>query len=641
VKIRPFQTDFPHLSLGWLLGLLLLALPPAAARARQAPAAHLATFAAGGGPREEGGVYHLLDAARTPGQLNAVAFPATQRGAFARLTLRCRLRVLKGGEGGAFLFLNTADYGRRGPAPFVRHWTVPNLAGSFAVGIDVYDPPVEKPSGRLANYQGRPQREVSLHWDGREIVRRVAPVEFRGEFADCEILVEQVAGGAEITVRLAGAAVYDHFFLPGMHPYEARLAIGAGTTEQATTKFDVKDLAFTQTSPAKRQRPPLHFELFNHVRIANPNPAARRQVTLPPADWAFARLILTLELHDAGPQWDGWDRTGSLAVIDADGVRHVILPFITSFRTPGRWQVDVTPFRPWLSGPVTFEIAIGTDTPKKRGFMLSASLDFYHGTPKLEPFRIVPLWTGTAHYRSAANHFSDFFPPRSVAIDAATRAAKLFITTSGHNKVGEFTPSRRSVIFAPEKGGDPAAERRFSNLLWRSDCYLNPVRPQAGTWYYARAGWAPGDVVRPWRIDLTPAIVPGRTAELRYQPEPYDFSNLPADRRPTEAQIDQATQIVNAYLILYRTPADLQPAPFLRVLDVDAGSNAARAGIREGDYLLSYAGERPTTIEALRAAIRKAAAAGKKRVTVGISRGDRQLELELEPGRMGVLLEEE
>jgi len=500
---------------------------------------------------------------------------------------------------------------------------------------------VNQSSGPLDNYQGLPQREVSLHWDGREIVRRVAPVEFRGNFADCEILVQQVAGGAEITVRLAGAAVYDHYFLPGMHPYEARLAIGAGTTEQATTEFGIRDLAFTQASPAKRQRPPLQFELFNHARIANPNPLARRQVTLPPADWAFARLILTLKLHDAGPQWDGWDRTGSLAVIGSDGVRHVILPFITSFRTPGRWQVDVTPFRPWLSGPVAFEIAIGTDARKKHGFMLSAALDFYHGTPDLEPFRIVPLWTGTAHYRSAANHFSDFFPPRSVAIDAATRAAKLFIATSGHTKVGEFTPSRRMVIFAPEKGGNPAMERHFTNRLWKSDCYLNPVRPQAGTWYYARAGWAPGDVVRPWWIDLTPDMVPGRTAELRYLPEPYDFTEVPENQRPTEAQIDQANQIVNAYLILYRSPEGQVPAPFLRVLEVEADSNAARGGIREGDYLVSYAGERPTTIEALRAAISKAAAAGKKRVTVGISRGNRRQELELDPGRMGVLLEEE
>ncbi|MEJ2700364.1 MAG: peptide-N-glycosidase F-related protein, partial [Desulfuromonadales bacterium] len=172
-------------------------------------------------------------------------------------------------------------------------------------------------------------------------------------------------------------------------------------------------------------------------------------------------------------------------------------------------------------------------------------------------------------------------------------------------------------------------------------CYLNPVRPQPGTWYYSRAGWAPGEVVRPWWIDLTPDIVPGRTAELRYLPEPYDFSGMPAAERPTEKEIDQATQVVCAYLILYRSPVGLMPAPFLRVLGVEVASNAARAGIREGDYLIRYAGERPATIEALRAAIRKAAAAGRKRVTVGISRGDQRLEVKLDPGRMGVLLEEE
>ncbi len=39
-----------------------------------------------------------------------------------------------------------------------------------------------------------------------------------------------------------------------------------------------------------------------------------------------------------------------------------------------------------------------------------------------------------------------------------------------------------------------------------------PNRPQFGTWKFSRAGWAPGDVVHPWWIDLTPHLVPGATA---------------------------------------------------------------------------------------------------------------------------------
>ncbi|MEM9373265.1 MAG: peptide-N-glycosidase F-related protein, partial [Planctomycetota bacterium] len=33
--------------------------------------------------------------------------------------------------------------------------------------------------------------------------------------------------------------------------------------------------------------------------------------------------------------------------------------------------------------------------------------------------------------------------------------------------------------------------------------YLNPCRPQRGTWKFDRAGWAPGDLVLPWAVDVS------------------------------------------------------------------------------------------------------------------------------------------
>lgn len=638
--MTPNKNKYSNLTLTRFAALLIWMLIPAVAHAQDVPAMHLSTFAAGSGPVYADDVLRLLDGDGTPGQSNAVAFDQEQEGAYERLQLRCRLRVLAGGDGGALVFLNTAEYGRRGPAPFVKSWVEPNLAGTFAVGIDVHNPPKQEQGGFRGNYQGLPQREVSLHWDGREIVKRVSPVEFRGNFTDCEILVQHVIGGAEVTLSLAGVTVYDRYFMAGMLPYPARLALGAGTRNDTSTEFDVRDLVFTTGEPARPRRVPKHIEIFNHVLTGGGVNAYEKKVTLPSLNWAYGRVILTLELHDAGPDWDKWDRNGSLSVVDPDGVKRDIVPFITSFRTPGYWQVDVTHFRPWLAGPVTFEIATTTDGDNNSSYMLSAALDFYHGTPELEPFRIVPLWNGTAQYRSDENHFRDFFTPRTFSSDESTKATRLFITTTGHSKVGEFTPSRRTLILAPVKGGESAAEVRFENVLWKSDCYLNPNRPQFGTWEYARAGWAPGDVVRPWWIDLTSHLVPGQPAELRYEPEPYDFSGVPEDRRPATEQINRARQLVRAYLILYRSAAHLVPVPPLQVIDVEAGSNAAHSGLLAGDYLESYDGVRQQTIDALRAAIRDAAAAGKKQIPVVIYRDSEQLMITLEPGRMGVKLAE-
>lgn len=609
--------------------------------AQEPPNFHLSSFEAGSGPSHRNGTYSLLDKDGTFGQSNALSFDLAQDGEFEQETLRCQIRLLPGGDGGAFIFLNTEEYGKRGPAPFLKSWVEPNLAGTFAVGIDVHNPPNTEPFGEWGNYQGLPEREVSLHWDGREIVKRVAPTEFRGSFTECEISIHYVIGGAEITVRLAGAAVYDGYFLPEMAPYESRLAIGAGTRSDAATEFDVKDLTFTKSEPASPRRSANHFEVFNHVLTNSTGRYHEKEIVLPPLEWAYGRVILTLGIHDAGPNWNKWDQAGHLYVVDKDGTEHDIAPFITSFRTPCQWKVDVTHFRPLLSGNVTFKLVAGTSFENNRGYMMSVSLDFYRGTLDLEPYRIIPLWNGTAHYKSPDNHFSDFFTPQTVKIDAITKQARLFITTTGHTKVGEFTPAERTVIFTPDKNIAPEKALRFKNVLWRSDNYLNPVRPQAGTWQYARAGWAPGDMVRPWWIDLSPHMIPGKTSELRYEPKAYDFAKRPEEKRPSDELVNQAKHVVRSYLILYRTPSELLQPPALRVLDVEEASNASRAELQEGDYIESYNNIQPDTIEALRAAIQQAEQSGQKRIAIIIYRDAKRIVRELDPGRMGVTLVEQ
>jgi hypothetical protein len=616
-----------------LLPVLLVLAPAAQADGPEAgaAAAHLSRFGEGAGPRRDGGAFHLLDEAHTPLQSNAVAFDRDRPGTFRTLRLDARLRVDEGGDGGAFLFLDTASYGVRGPAPFLPSWSEPNLAGSFAVGIDVHDPPSHETFTAQGNYQDLPQREVSLHWDGREIVKRVSPAEFRGKTSDLSISVEHVVGGAEVSVSIAGASVYDHYFVPGMTPYECRLAIGAGTLAKATTVFDVEAIRFVREHPAPPARPPLHVEVFNHVLTNSSKTAYDREVDLPPETWAFARVLLTLDIHDAGGDWDEWDRNGEVSVWTDDGTKLGIVPFITSYRTPCHWVVDVTAFRPLLAGRRKIEIAAGTTFYKNRGFMMSVSLDFHHGVPKAVPYRVVPLWVGTAHYRSDENHFQDFFQPREVAVDAEATACRVFLAVTGHSQVGEFTPSKRTLVFA---AGDDAPPERFGSRLWKTDCYLNPNRPQFGTWQFSRAGWAPGDVVRPWWVDLTPYLRPGRTAHLRYETEPYDFSQ--AGEKPTRAQIDEARQVVRAYLILYRTPKDLVPAPTLRIVGVEKAGNAAKAGLKAGDYLQAYDGTPISSLSNLRKAIQAAQAAGRKRVAVVVFRGAERIEVDLPAGHMGI-----
>ena len=114
---------------------------------------------------------------------------------------------------------------------------------------------------------------------------------------------------------------------------------------------------------AAPRRPPLHVEVFNHVLTDNGKTSYERTVDLPPAAWAFGRVLLTLQIHDAGDDWDEWDRNGHLYVFDDDGNKWDFVPFITSYRTECHWEVDVTHFRPLLAGRTKFEIAAGTLLP--------------------------------------------------------------------------------------------------------------------------------------------------------------------------------------------------------------------------------------------------------------------------------------
>lgn len=630
-----------HTILSLLLGLLTVASPPV-------QEAQPAQFGSGGGLTMAEGTYRLLDTTGSFDQSNAVAFGREVEGARESASLTAELRVLEGGDGGAFVFLSTADYGSQGPAPYVAAWTAPNFAGSFAVGVDVHNPKDEDPFRGHGNYQGLPQREVSLHFDGRELVKRVTETEFRGDWAALEITMRGVSGGSEVSVTIGESKVYDAFFVAGMSPYESRLVMGASTLGDAATEFDVRDVKLTYGEVAAVPRPAIHFQVFNHVLTDNAMTAFQTEVELPPANWEFGRVILTLQIHDGGDSWDEWDRNGTVSVWDDEGNKHTIVPFITSYRTECFWQVDVTAFRPWLAGKTKFEVAAGTGFYKNLGFMMSVDLDFHHGQPVAagkvsSPFRIIPLWEGTAHYRSHENHYKDFFVPRDIEIPGDSQEIRVLTYVTGHSQIGEFTPServisvRRDMAVTIDGQFFDEDQREYRSTLWKADCYLNPNRPQGGTWKYSRAGWAPGDVVAPWEVSLA-NVFSLDLIEIRYIARPYDFSDLPEADRPDLGTIGAANQVVSSYLVLYDGGEDLVPAPVLRVTGVTGGSSAAAAGVQVGDYLASYHGMPVDSVEQLSAAKAAATEAGLEMAKIVIYRGAERMDLEMATGQMGVNL---
>jgi hypothetical protein len=103
-----------------------------------------------------------------------------------------------------------------------------------------------------------------------------------------------------------------------------------------------------------------------------------------------------------------------------------------------------------------------------------------------------------------------------------------------HQNAAEFMPADRTVTVNGQV---------WTNTLWYSECYLNPCRPQGGTWKYERAGWAPGALVRPWDIDVTESLGPDGALRIEY--DPMDYVN--------EARAERlADHWVEAQIIFYR-----------------------------------------------------------------------------------------
>ncbi|MHC5081795.1 MAG: peptide-N-glycosidase F-related protein, partial [Planctomycetota bacterium] len=443
-------------------------------------------YGGGSGPYIKEGILHLLDGSSTRVQANTMGFPRRAEGAYRKVEFTCKLRVLPGAEGGHIAFLHTGEYASSGPAPYLPRMEMPNLEKSFAVGIDVSNPPNKEWFRGPGNIYGHPEREVSLHWDGREIVKRRAAKEFRGDaFVAWTLTLKFVVGGAEVTVGAGEEKIYDRYFIPGMVPYEFRIGLGAWTGGKAAV-FDMEEMELKAEEKASRAAAPLNFNLFNYVQTTRAKGRFAAEVELPPSSWAFGRVIMKIHIH-GGARWDEWDRCASVGVEAGEGKELKIVRLITSYKTPCYWEVDVTDFRTLLAGKTKFFLRAGT-IYEDRGFLMSVDLDYYPGMPALHAFRVVPLWNGVVKYGSDDSPFGGFYENREVEIDEKAVAARLHLVHTGHRQVGEFTPAPRTLV---------VNGKTFEDVLWRDDCYLNPNRPQFGTWKFSRAGWAPGDICHP------------------------------------------------------------------------------------------------------------------------------------------------
>lgn len=470
----------------------------------------------------------------------SVGFPAQTADHFETIELRWTLTMNTGTEGAGFVWLDTAEHGTEGAAPSCEQWEAPSLPRAFGIGFDASNPPNRDPFRGSGNTYDRPQHEVSLHWDGREIHKMTTPNEFRDEKPHAvRARVQFVSGGALVSLSIDDDVLYADYFIADMTAYVGRAGMGARNSEIAGDTH-IDDFGVHLTGAISAPAAPLSLIAIDRQLNDKAHPTTTGEVEFPANTDAFGRIILTLRLDKPATRFDPWDRTAEIFVYDDAGEKYELVRYITPYHKGGVWKVDVTHFRSLLTGTRKIEQHCGT---QGEGWVVTVTFDLYPGTPERVGYDVVRLWSGRPEIGNPDKPVSDFYKQRVVEVGSDTIGAEVHTVVTGH---GMYPNSNNAAEFMAIERTLTVNGVEYRNNLWKTDNYLNPCRPQGGTWKYDRAGWAPGDTVRPWSIDVTHLLENSRKLTIDYTLAEY----VNEGRGKTWAPFHKT----EAFVVLYRQP---------------------------------------------------------------------------------------
>lgn len=224
----------------------------------------------------------------------------------------------------------------------------------------------------------------------------------------------------------------------------------------------------------------------------------------------------------AGTQYCGsWDYTTQVyakpAGADTVEIARVITPYATDWLTTNRkhdFAIDVTDYASILNGNLDFRYKYDGYS---WGFTLTLKLEMIEGTPPMEALSVKNIYDGYFSYGNTSDPIENHLIEKPFQYN--TPVAKAFVknTISGHgsddNGCGEFC----SKYYDLKINGAAISQKQ----LWKSDCGLNDISPQTGTWLYERANWCPGQVVFPINHDITSFTSPASTFSVDVDMELY------------------------------------------------------------------------------------------------------------------------
>lgn len=309
--------------------------------------------------------------------------------------------------------------------------------------------------------------------------------------------------------------------------------LGAGRLLTTATLLSscviVATLVPVHATAAPSDRDPVIVRAFDRTPVYFLSDDNQRDVFIPvtfPTSGEFSRITMNVSLHCPTGGCDPWDRFGTIGVVTspAEGDRPATVIELARFMTPygigGRWSLDVTDMSPVLTGEVRLAALIdtwvGPGSAGGEGWLLSTSFVMTPGEAGRKAISVQPVWSPReVRYGDPSIPTAVDAPQMTLHVPAASGyALRTFVT--GHGQGNEDDCSE----FCPRIHTIRVNGVRHKYLGWRNDCATSGVRGQRGNYWYSRAGWCPGSLVKPWEVDVSEDIR-GRSARIAYAVTPY------------------------------------------------------------------------------------------------------------------------
>ena len=235
------------------------------------------------------------------------------------------------------------------------------------------------------------------------------------------------------------------------------------------------------------------------------------RVVLPKDNSQYSRILMYVSLGCPTGGCDEWDSIGQI-FLRKNGHKYELGRFITPYGIGcGPWAIDVTDFKSLLTGDCLIESLV--ETWNLKGWLLSVSFEFIEGVANPFPYRkVTPLWYND-YLVYGDPKYDHNLPTMTFLPNPKTRLITFRQTITSHGQgntdnAGEFARKTHTLTARQLNRPDSLV---MKHLLWRSDCDQNSCSQQKGSYTYSRAGWCPGQDVRPWEINFP--ILEGKTSE--------------------------------------------------------------------------------------------------------------------------------